>query len=456
MARSMISAWLRNISALFSSSINRRILMAAITVGGFTLLVKTLSLFKELVSAYKFGTSRDLDALLIAWALPTFLINVFGGSLQAALVPLYIDISHKRGRKAGVALISSLSVIYLAVLILICICLLVSSPWIIKLIGSGFSAKEFILCNKLLYVLLPTIVFTGMARLYGGVLIAEGKFAVTTATMLTTPVFSVIAMLWLTSSIGIFSLATGILVGAFLELSILMWFLFYLNIPMSIRWRGPSPELYQIGHQYFPVIAGSVLMAGTILTDQAMAGKLPSGAVSSLNYANKIPALIMNLTSGAIGTAVLPYFSKMVASSDWNGIRHTFRAYIKLIVIITVPVTLFLILLSKYIIHYLFQRGAFTSADTNLVAWVQICLLIQVPFYTLGILAVRLISSLQANRLLMWGSMISLLLNAVLDYLFMQYMGVAGIALATSFVYIVSFYYLYVMVTRTLHKHSQV
>ena len=448
----MISAGMRRLSKWAAPSVNRRIFVAALTVGGFTLLVKGCAVFKELVSAYQFGTGRELDALLIAWALPTFVINVLGGSLQAALVPVYLETVQRNGRQAGRALVGSMSVAFLLLLVLVSLVFLALSGWLLRLMGSGFSPAELTLCRDVFYVLLPTMVLTGVARLYGGVLVAHDRFAATTAAMLSTPLLSIVCMVLLTRSIGIYSLALGILLGAFVELAILLGLMFRERASLSFRWYGLSPALRQVGAQYAPVIAGSMLMAGTMLTDQGMAGMLPAGAVSSLNYANKIPSLILNLTSGAIGTAVLPYFSRMVAAADWKGVLHTFRTYIKLILFTTVPATVAIIFLSGLIIHLLFQRGAFTAADTQLVSWVQICLLIQVPFYTLGILAVRLISALQANRILMWGSAISLVLNAILNYLFMWKMGVAGIALSTSLVYIASFCYLLVMVMHSVHR----
>lgn len=454
--QSLISTGLRRASAWTRGSVNRKIFIAALTVGGFTLMVKLAAIFKELISAYQFGAGRELDALLIAWALPTFVINVLGGSLQAALVPVYLEVLHKEGQPAASRLIGSLSVVFLLLLVVVSLVLLALAPWLLRGMGMGFTARELVLCQHVFYVLLPIIVFTGMARLYGGVLVSENNFAIATTATIATPLLSIICMLLFTRTIGIYSLALGILLGAMVEGLLLAWILARRNVRLSLRWEGKTPALAQIGTQYLPVIMGSVLMAGTLLTDQAMAGMLPAGGVSALSYANKVPAVILGLTSAAIGTAVLPYFSRMVTAADWVGVRHTFRTYCKLIAVTTIPATIVLIVLSGLIIRHLFERGAFTAADSQIVSWTQIWFLMQIPFYTLGILAVRLISALQANRILMWGSAISLVLNAVLDYVLMQKMGVAGIALSTSLVYIVSFVYLFVMLMRVMRKRMQI
>jgi putative peptidoglycan lipid II flippase len=145
----------------------------------------------------------------------------------------------------------------------------------------------------------------------------------------------------------------------------------------------------------------------------------------------------------------------MVALAEWDGVRHTLITYARLIVLITLPLTVGLIYFSEPIVRLLFQRGAFTEADTQLVAWVQALHLLQVPVVVLGILIVRLISALKANRILMWGAGINLIFNVVSNYVFMKWLGVAGIALSTSLMYLVSTGFLLVMALRLMKKGEQ-
>ena len=72
------------------------------------------------------------------------------------------------------------------------------------------------------------------------------------------------------------------------------------------------------------------------------------------------------------------------------------------------------------------------------------------PFYLMGIVLVRLISALKANHLLMWGAVLSVGLNIALNYAFMQWLGVSGIALSTTVVYVVSFCFLWSASSRLL------
>jgi putative peptidoglycan lipid II flippase len=89
-------------------------------------------------------------------------------------------------------------------------------------------------------------------------------------------------------------------------------------------------------------------------------------------------------------------------------------------------------------IDLLFERGAFTAQDTRQVAQAQAYYLLQIPFFMLGILGVRLISAAAKNIVLMKIAAVGLPLNIALNYMLMQRMGVAGIALSTTFVYVSS------------------
>jgi putative peptidoglycan lipid II flippase len=181
---------------------------------------------------------------------------------------------------------------------------------------------------------------------------------------------------------------------------------------------------------------------------------LGSGSVAGLGYGNKIVVLVLALGATAVRTAVLPYFSGMVARGEWVAVRHTLRTYIGLIWLGTLPLAIALIVLAGPMVQLLFQRGAFTPENTIVVSRIQSMYALQVPFYVLGSLVTPLISSLRENRVLLWGAMISLSLDIVLDLLFMRLFGVAGIALSTSVVYIVSWAFVTLFCYRIIRRRE--
>ncbi|MGH8321840.1 MAG: murein biosynthesis integral membrane protein MurJ, partial [Gammaproteobacteria bacterium] len=406
--RSLIQTGARRLSGWTTLPVNRQILSAAMGVGFASLIVKGVSFFKEIVVAFYFGTDISLDTFLIAFALPTFGIGVLGGAIQSAFTPTYLEVLHRDGREASKALLGSLSIVYAMLLVLLAILMLLFAQSLLRVIASGFSPAELVQTRHLFYVLVPILVFTGIARLYAALLAAEHSFTLPTLASVATPICTMAFLLIAYRTLGVYSLVIAATLGAVLELVVLGWLMVRMQVAPRFVWGGLTPELKQIFAQFFPLIAGTVLMAGTTITDQAMAAILPAGSVSSLNYGNKLPAVTIMLISGALGTAVLPYFSRMIAAKNWQDAHRTFSTFVRVVLFATVPLAILLIVFSHPIIRVVFQHGAFSPADTHIVSYVQMGLLLQIPFYIVGILAVRMIAALKKTIVLVWGAAISL------------------------------------------------
>jgi putative peptidoglycan lipid II flippase len=142
----------------------------------------------------------------------------------------------------------------------------------------------------------------------------------------------------------------------------------------------------------------------------------------------------------------------MVSARDWLQLRQTLRTFALLILLVTIPLTVALSVFAEQIITLVFQRGAFTAEDTERVAEVQAWFALQLPFFGVGLLFSRLISSLGANQLLLVQAGICLVADAVLAYSLSRVFGVAGIALGTTLMYVVALIFLAVMAYRTLRR----
>jgi len=419
-------------------STNRKIFSAMLIVLFMTGAAKFAAVAKELVVANYFGTSEVVDAFIIAFLLPMFAINVLAGSFHSAMMPTYIRVRDNVGKEASHRLFSSV-VLLGGLFLVIAACVLAAlAPLLLPLLGSGFSEQTMALTKSLYYWLLPVMVLTGMGHLYATVINAGERFAVVALAPAITPIIAVVFLLLLMDKWGIHALVVGTLFGAVFELALVARAARQQGFPLLPSWSGMTDEVRSVMGQYAPMIAGAFLMSSTLLVDQAMASMLGSGSVATLNYANKVVAMILGIGSMALGTAILPHFSRLVGSEDWVALRHTFRTYARLILLISLPLTALLFLYSETIIGLLFERGAFDVNDTRLVGQVQALYVLQIPFYILAILGVRLISAMRRNDILMKISSINLVVNIIGNYLFMSYLGVAGIALSTALVYMLS------------------
>ncbi len=435
-------------------SVNWRIFSGIITVGGFNLIVSLAAVGKDLVVAHRFGTSDAMDAFLIALLLPSLLTNIVAGSFHAAFIPKYTKVREASGEKEAGHFFSNILCCYFFLLIILALILVLMSSFVVSMFASGFHSEKLLLSRGLFLILIPTLVITGLIKAWGSVLNVAGHFVSTSISPLILQLVTIAVLILLGKMWGIHALAIGFVAGVALEAAFIIGMLKSRGYGVMPKWRGFDAATKSVIRQYMLMIVGAFLMGSSLFVDQAMAASIGPGSVSTLSYGNKVVLLILGLSSVALSTAIFPHFSKMVALEDWKNIRHTLWTYGRLILICTIPLTLVCIYFSEPLVRFIFERGAFTSNDTQLVAQFQSLYFLQVPFYLLGILGVRLLSALIKNQVLMVIGGINLCVNILGNYILMQYWGVSGISLSTSIVQVISVLMIYIALTRQLNRRE--
>jgi putative peptidoglycan lipid II flippase len=419
----------------------------AITVGGFTAAAKLVSLVKDSLVASRFGNGAELDAFLLALALPAFLVNVAAGTLPAALTPTYIAARERDGVEVGRAVaIRVLHAVYRA-LAALAVGAAVTSFAFAYLPGASLAATTREMLPWVALTLAPYTLLQGVCAAWSGLLAAERGFAITASAPIAQPIFMVGALVVAGADATVGTLVVGLITGTLVQGFILARALRERGLVLwQSRREGVQPATDPVvsGHvrmvrlQYLPTMASACLMSATTITDQTIAAWLPPGSVSALNYGNKIAALMMGIGSIALSTTLLPHLSKLVAHEEWVAIRLLLKRVALGLIAVTVPVTAVLTYFDERIVSTLYERGAFTASHTALVANVQSAYLLQLPVHLLGILYVRLISALRANRFLTISATVCVIANIALDIVFMRRFGVSGIALATASIYTIS------------------
>lgn len=408
-------------------------------VGAGTLLGKALAMVKDMAVASYFGTSDAVDAFFIALAVPTFAINVVAGSLPVALLPVYIRVRDTRGLADASRLLSNILVVAAGLIASASLLLVLAAPTILPLAGATFSGEKLELTRNLFLLLLPAILLSGISGILAAVLNAHNRFWLAAVTPAFTAVMSISFLLTSASRWGIYALAIGLGAGYLAELLVLAWSLRRRRLFARWDWAPwRSLEVREVLAQYTPLAIGAAVMSSSPLIDQAMAAALGPRNVASLAYGSKVVAAGLGIGVTAVTTAIFPHFSTMVAAKDWAGVRQTLRTYSRVVLAGAVPVVVLVVVLSDSIIRALFERGEFTPSDTRVVGQVQALFALQIPFYILGMIGVRLLSAASANKTLMWLSIANFVTNIVGNYVFMRFWGVAGIALSTSMVYAIS------------------
>ncbi|HET6208071.1 MAG TPA: lipid II flippase MurJ [Terracidiphilus sp.] len=415
-----------------TQGVNRRILQAATSIAAATVVVKIAATLKEVTVAGAFGRSDAMDAFLAAFLIPNLLINLFAESMNQALVPTLIRVRITQGYERAQQLLSSSMLWLSGLLVAASVAMAVLARVFFPLIASGFPAGKLDLAVRLFYGLLPVVLLSGVASNCIAVLNTCERFAVPALTPAVMPL-SIIAGAWLLQpALGIWALVYATLFGALLHAGLAGWMMQAHGYRFSLWWHGSNEATREVAHQYGPVLLSAVVASGGLLVDQAMAAMLPAGSVSALVFANRFVSVVVTLLAGAVASALTPYFSAMIAGRDWQSCRRTLRTWSRNMAVVSVPVAALLIAGAQPLVRFTLQHGAFGSRDTTVVKTVLAMYAIQIPFFVVSRVFYRFVVAMRRTDLIFYCGGLNLALDVVLNLVLMRWMGVAGIALATS------------------------
>ena len=181
-----------------------------------------------------------------------------------------------------------------------------------------------------------------------------------------------------------------------------------------------------------PVILGTAVNDINVLVDRNLASRIAVGGISALNYAGRVSGLVKSLFVVSVTTVMYPTISKMAARGMMGGFRGALSEAISMVALFVVPATAGLLIFSREIVEFLFARGAFVpeavSMTTSALFFYSIGMTGDGLRYVLG----RAFYSLQDTRTPVINATMAVGMNIVLNIVLSRFLGVGGLALATS------------------------
>ncbi len=414
---------------------NSQVVKAAGIIGAATLVSRILGFVRDAVIAWFLGAGFCSDAFIAAFRIPNLLRRLFAeGSLSSAFIPVFTDCIVKQGRSEAFHLARSAFKLMSLILIAATVCGILLAPWLARILAPGFQSDKLALTIDLTRLMLPYMLFIGLAALCMGILNVLGHFAAPAFA----PVFmnlSVIGSVFFISpmlKIPVIGLAVGVLVGGGFQFAIQLPVLFREKFQLWKTSERIHPGLRRVGTLLPPVILGGAVYQINVLVDTLLGSLLPQGSVTYLYYADRLVQFPLGVFAISAATAVLPSFARQAAVGDFDTLGGTFTQSLKLIFFIAFPAALGLAVLREPIVALLFQRGEFDIVATRLTAQALL-------YYSVGLWAfsaVRIITAvffaLQNTRTPVIMAAISIIANLLLGIVLMKPMAHGGLALATS------------------------
>jgi putative peptidoglycan lipid II flippase len=199
----------------------------------------------------------------------------------------------------------------------------------------------------------------------------------------------------------------------------------------SFDWR--DPRVKQVFLLMIPVTIGLGLINFNVFANGVLGSYVSVDAPRAIDNAFRIYMLPQGMFSVAIATVLFPQLSRLAARRDFPGLRGTIDNGLRLIFLMLLPATAATLVLSEPIVRLVFQRGAFTAADTQLVATALFWFSFSLPFSGVNLLLTRTFFSLQRPWLVTYLSVGNLIVNVGVSIVFVVAgFGVGGIVAGTA------------------------
>ena len=342
-----------------------RLLPAFLTVGGWTMASRVLGLARDILMAAFLGTGPVAQAFLIAFTLPNMFRRFFAeGAFNLAFVPMFAKKVEASEDAEGFAR-DALSALGLVLVVFTVVGQLIM-PWLVMALASGFAGDErFTLSVEHGRIAFPYIILISLTALLSGVLNSLGRFALPAAAPILMNVVMIgflLAGWWTGGNIGLWQI-WSVPVSGVAQLALVWWGCAKAGMPVLPRWPRLTPEMRRLAVIATPaILAGGVVQINLLVGRQV--GSFFDGAVAWLSYADRLYQLPLGVVGIAIGVVLLPDLSRRLKAGDTRGGRDAVNRATEFTLALTIPAAVALMVIPVPIVAVLFQRGAFTAADT--------------------------------------------------------------------------------------------
>jgi putative peptidoglycan lipid II flippase len=362
-----------------SSNANRQIARAAGTVMFAILCGQLAGLARGILVARTFGASPELDAFFAANRVSeTLFLLVAGGALGSAFIPTFTGLLARDEKDSAWRLASALANAVILTLSLLAVILAFLAPQVVRYtLVPGFAADPqlFALTIALLRIQLISAVLFGLGGLIVGVLNAHQVFLIPALTPAMYQIGIIFGTLVLAPSMGIYGLAWGVVIGAFLYLAVqLLSLLKLITDPRSLKTDYWSlglhdPNVRQVLLLMLPRLLGVAVVQLNFWVNTNLASKMEEGSVTSLTYAFSLMLMAQAAIAQSVAIAAMPTFSAQHALGKMDEMRSSLAASLRGVILLAVPASVGLIMLREPLISLLYQRGKFDEHDVQLTAW---------------------------------------------------------------------------------------
>jgi putative peptidoglycan lipid II flippase len=311
-------------------------------------------------------------------------------------------------------------------------------PWVLAPFVPGFlgDPAKYDLTVLLTRICFPYLMCMSLMAAYAAILNGLGRFTAASFA----PILLNIVMIVFMAPLVLYPntdvqtaiwIAVGTIAGGIAQLALVYAAIRRAKFVPKLQWPRFDIEVQRFWVLAIPaVIAGGItqvnIFVGTIIASSA-----PS-AIAYLYYADRLYQLPLGIIGIAIGTVLLPELSRHLKGGRDKEADASQNQALLISILLSMPAAVALIALATPIVAVLFQRGAFSAADTYATAQTMIWFSAGLPAYVLIRVLQPGFFAREDTRTPTVFAGISVVVNIALSLALFPSLSQVGIAIATS------------------------
>ncbi len=433
----------------------RKLAWAAVVVAAATAVSRVVGLSREVLTAGVYGVNVDYNTLVSVSVVPNLITQLFAdAAISAAFVPvltaLFTNGEIERARRLTATLLGFM----LSVVGAVCLVLILAASPVVRAVYPELtkSSHTAVLAAHLLQILVPTVLVLAMAGVLSGILYSLERFTMPAVVSIVWNLTIISFMAVFHSAWGVYALGWGMLAGTAVELVLLALAVRSAGEPLRLNFHFGDPYLRRVLALMVPVTITLGILNFNAVIDTYFAQFVSHHAAAEIGYSFRLYQLPQGVFAVTIGTVLFPSLSRFAAQHDMERFRDTLSVGVRQMIFVSLPFLAWFTVLALPIIRMVYQRGAFTAADTHQVGAALTMFALGLTFANVNIMFNRSFQSMQRPWLPLYVGLVNLGLNALLDWILLGPLGVAGITLSTSLVSIFNMVALVLLLRRQIGR----
>lgn len=413
------------------------LIRSSLVLSGLTLVSRFMGLARDLVLTARLGASATIaaDAYYTALAFPNLFRRIFAeGAFASAFVPAYTKTLTGEGQAEADRIASDALATLAAATIALTLAAQLAMPWLMYVINPGYAddPAKFKLAIILTQITMPYLPCMAIGALLSGVLNAHRRFILTGIFPTILNAVMLIAVWPQTDPIrAAYAAGIGVPIAGVLQAGLLWWGAKKTGAKILLKRPTLSPEIKALIGLAIPGAIAASAVQINIFISGILASQVGGGR-AWMEVAARLYQLPLGLIGVAVGVALLPRLSAAIQAKDHADAQAATDQAVVFSLALTAPAAAALVAMPFFLIDGLFTRGAFTEIDARETGRILLQYGWGVPAFVLARVLQPAFFARADTKAPMRFGIISVVVNIALGLALFPFVGVQGIAAATS------------------------